>query len=499
MIINPYWFRSVLNGVFGFIGDSNMDGPATAGPATVASDTLYKWNTSTSVFDMLTTQSFADFNSNGGMQQNFATTYKAAFGSAVYGVNGAKGGAEFYPNGDTDNFYTSGTLYNAFKAKMALALSARAATRPNAIFLNLGINDYRSANTVADIQLGIDSLFSRLASDYPGVPIIYSMFGRSESGGGDQRAYQLRSYLLSVIESYPNAYLCSNGNSFNVIAGAYEADNLHYTQATCGTIGAQWTLFLQNTAISNKWARAVVCSHYDELNAVRKTLVSDFITTQYGNGNYFKMEYLTNFVTSSINNVYTDWTFLGNGSPGSTMGFTANTHMNTTGSNSSSLAINFTPSFYNRAASVNDMILGLKLKTRTTASGTAAVMIGRGDGTNFLRIAQSTTAVNYHANNSAANARNTAETALQNSTLYSVARNGTTRYLIKNKTIYDTNTLASDGAPTQAIVIGVSNNNGTLSVPINASYEYVFAAKYVSFDLDSLYDGMEYLIAHWND
>lgn len=491
--------RGDIKHLFGVVGDSNADGRGETIPVVPAA-TLYKWNGT--AFDEITTQHVANDINRGSIWQKFAIDYKASTGQSAYLVNGARGGAEFYPNGDNDNWFTTGTLYGSFKTKMTAALADSGASAPKGIFINLGINDYRSANSIANIKTGIDSLLSRLTTDYPGVPILVIQMGRSESGGngGDERGYDMRSYLVAKAEALEDVHIVGSGAFLIGMSDGYIADNLHYTQASNDILGMQFATWFKNSSISNKWARSVASSCFrSALNANRTTLVANLIKNQYDVGNYFKLEYLCSYCVPSINDFLADWCFLGYGVAGAGLSASTNSHMITNGTNTSFLVFNATTSFYDRAATQSDIIMGVKLRTKSTASGTAATLMGRTDTTYAIRIAQSSTFVNYHVNNLGANQRNTAETTFTAGTLYSVARNGNTEYLIKNADVFDTNTLASDGQVTQAIVIGVNNANGTVSFPFNGTYSYAFMGKYQGFDLASFYADMEYMIAHWND
>lgn len=498
MIINPYVFNEVLADVFGVIGDSNADGRGATIPV-VAADTLYNWNGSS--YSAITTQSVAnDDNTKGSIWQNFATTYKSNTGRPVYLCNSAVGGSEFYPNGDNTNWYTSGTLYAAFQSKIAAALGARGATRPNAIFINLGINDYRSANSIADIQTGVESLFDRLAADFPNTPIVVIQMGRSEASGfgGDARAYDIRSYLVAEIESRSNFYMCCSGAFVIGVSGGYIADNLHFSQTSNDIFGLQLATWVANESITNKWARAVVSSCFRTvLSSGRTSLLAGCITDLYNAGCYMRCEYLIGMVVPELNDILADWTFLGYGVGGAALGFSPNAYMTTSGTITSYLVFNTTPSFYDSRMGVSNFLMGVKLRTRVTASGTAAVLMGRSDGTNIVRLAQNASNVNCYANNTAANVMTTTDVALEAGKLLTVGRNGGTEEMYKDSTLFFSQSIAVESACTQALVIGAYNSNNTISFPIQGTYQYAFVAGRSGFDLSVFFSEMEALIAGW--
>jgi hypothetical protein len=497
-IINPYTTTIVdtnVNGeqLFGVVGDSNADGRGPTIP-TVASNTLYLWNGTS--FSEITTQSVSnDDNTKGSIWQQFATDYKASTGHETLLVNGASGGAEYYPNGDNNNWYTSGTLYAAWKTKMTNALSSAGLNTPKAIFVNLGINDVRSANSIADITTGVNSLVSRITSDYPNTPVIFIQVGRSEvaDGTNSQKLYDMRKLLITTIEANASLYMCGSGAALIGTSG-YIGDNLHYTQASNDFLGSMFNRWFVNSDVSNKWARAVVSSTFDNLSSGRKSLLATFITDQYNNGNYFKIENLFLFKNSNSNNIFNDLTFLSfAANAGAT--FTSNTSISTNGT-TSVFTIGFIPSIYTGRSSTNDVIVGVKLKTKTTTGSSG--FFGRIDASSNALVCYQGGApnTNYRVNDQTTSNLGTDAGFVANN-LYSVARNGGTKYIIKNSTVDASASVASTGALNQAITIGGVNNNGSVSLFFNASYEYAFAAKYSDLDLSSFYTGIENVVTNW--
>lgn len=485
--------------VFGIIGDSNADGRGGSIP-TVASNTLYLWGGSS--FSQITTQSVSNNdNTKGSIWQQMATDYKALTGRPVYLVNGGWGGSEFYPNGDNTNWYTSGDLYTPFITELDQALAARNAIKPTALIMNLGINDCRAATSVANVQTGITSLLDRLVAKYPGTPILCIVPGKAESNTyNDQRFYQIRAHLIQKAQEMTDVHILCNAGQFVDISGMYQSDDIHYHQAMNDIIGSMIGRWFANGGVSNKWARTLISSHFDVLNNNRKDLINTFVTNQYNNGNYFKLESLLVYKTTTANNLYIDWTFVSFGREGPfPVTFTANDNISSNGS-STYCAFSYVNSFYNRSgAGQNDFIIGVKLKTNSQTAGTSGTLFGR-SASPMIRLAQSTATITYHANVVSGSSRTVSGNfPLSDNTLHSVARNGGTEYYIKNTTITDTHSLASSGAMTATPLVGANGTAGSPAVYLNGTYEYAFAAKYDGFDLSSFYTDIEYLIAHWND
>lgn len=479
--------------LFGVVGDSNADGRGGTIP-TVASDTLFLWNGSG--FTEITTQSVANAGGGtyGSIWQQFATDYKSGTGRKTLLVNGGTGGSEVYPNGDNTNWYTSGDLYAPWKTSMLAALASAGLSKPTAIFVNLGINDIRSGTSIANITTGIQSLVSRLLADFPGVPILVIQVGRSETGGQSELFYDVRRAWRDAAEDNADVHICGNAANFIGVSGGYNVDNLHYSQATNDTLGTQLAQWFLNQSYT-KWTRSILSCQFTNLSATRKGLIQTWVESQIAAGNYFdRLESFTPFATPDFRNCNIDFTFLGyNVDVGAAI--VTNQALTLTNANNT-FALGFTPSFYNSNAGTSDVITGFKMVTNTSGSGTARVLFGRNDGTNYMRMAQGTTLTNYMVNSLSSANTSTAESTYADNTLYSIATDGTNKYYIKNTTVNHstTNTIS---APVSANLR--FNPDAPTTPGFVCTIAYFYAAKYAGFDLTSFYNESEYLIAHWND
>lgn len=484
--------------VFAIIGDSNADGRGETIP-TVDAGILYKWNGAT--FDEITNQTVANTGSNGSSWQQFSTDYNSDTDKKILLVNSAKGGSTFYPEGALEEHWmgsgapTGVDLYEPFKTSLNAALAAKGLLKPKAIIIGgLGINDITAGTSAANIESGIDALITNLTTDYPEVPILYCITGRNNSASHNAALYHIRRYMVGKAESNENLYIVGTAASL-IDTGMYNADNLHFTQAGYNALGSMYARWFKNSAYTNKWARSIISSHFDELSTARKGLINTFISNQYSNGNYLKLEYLSLFKTSTQNNIFFDWTFFGfNLIDGAGTTFTANQHVATAGS-ANYITYSFIPTVNNSRASQTDFIEGVKLKTNTTGAGVLAILFGASDGSDLHYVRQSTTVTGFTAND--ATATTGSEASLASGNLYCTARTGTTKRLIKNKTVDAQATVTSTGATAGFPRIGAFNSNGTIQNYIAGEYEYAFAAKYSDFNLDSFFDDIETLIANW--
>lgn len=503
-LLNPYRFGTSKR-VFGVVGDSNADGRGASIPV-VASNTLYKWNTGTSLYDAITTQTVANNGSYGSIYQQFATGYKALTGQAVYLVNGANGGSEFYPNGDNNNWYTSGTLYAAFTAQMTNALSAAFTSAPTAIFLNLGINDLRGGLSTANIQTGITSLLDRLTTDYPGVPILVINIGRAETGTFNSQAfYDIRSYLVNQARSRTDVYIISNAAQFIQPTGMYQGDDLHYTQTMNDIIGNSAVSWFTNSSMS-KESRSVIASSFSStsFNANQLSLIQAVVNAQVSNGNWVQLEAFYSFRVITKNDIYWDWTLKGFGTESvGALTFNANDNINPDGS-----ATWYTPSYVNSiytstGAGRDDLIEGVKLYTNSVPAGTSGVLMGKTPGSGAqIRLAQSTTNCNYHVNVASGTTRSVAGTTLTGDTWHQLARNGGTEYWLMDTTTHDSFATASNGANSETPRLGAGGTQAVAALFMNVTLGGYFAAKYSTLNQSALVSGtnsLEYLLDHWND
>lgn len=443
--------------VFGVIGDSNADGRGATIP-TVAANTLFKWNTSTSIFNEITTQSVANDGGGiyGSLYQQFATDYKSLTGKRVCLVNGASGGSEFYPNGDNNNWYTSGTLYAAFTAQMTNALRAAGKTAPTAIFLCLGINDFRATHTIANITTGFNSLMSRITSDYPGVPILATQVGRSESVVNNLLMFQLRSLFRSQFDSNDNFHIIGSGVAGVGITAAggdwdyYIADNLHYSQTTLdyfGTFAARW--FSLSAYASKKPVRCYISQLFSLPNSTRQGLIEAAYDTM-GNAIWAKQNQLFLFKTGSKLNTYVDWAFIGYGIYLGSVTFVADSYMQTPGSLNAGVGQGFNSGWAGNlnamgGISTTDFAFAVYLITAVTSAGTAAVMAGRANASTAFRFAQGSGAANTNVFALSLTQTNGTQADLASGTVYSAVRSGGNQELWRNNTVDVSAAVATTG------------------------------------------------------
>lgn len=224
---------------FVIIGNSIASGTETAGgkgPAPAAG-TVFEFN-GTSIVEVGAND--LSTSNSGSQWPRFGIDYYNITGLKPVFINTASGGAEFYPNNDNNNWYTTGTLYAAMQTKVANGLAALGVTKPAAILIELGINDARGAKTLTSIQEAVSSLSSRLTVSFPDVPVYYTYPGRMETAISNGRIDLVRSYISSTVTSYSSTHSIA----FDLRTFAtdhpeyYGTDSLHLNQAGNNAYGA---------------------------------------------------------------------------------------------------------------------------------------------------------------------------------------------------------------------------------------------------------------------
>lgn len=478
------------------IGDSQMDGRGLTVP-TIASGIMDIWNGST--WTAVTTQSICNDGSDGSMQQYFATVYKTNTGKKVFLVNSAKGGSGLYNQGGGIKHWSGGggadDLWVPALANVQAALTSKGLSQPKAIIVSLGHVDARDAVSYANMTSATSALISNIITAFPSTPILWLATGRLTTTAMNVDLYSMRRAQINAAEANTNLHIVGNACAISLYPSAMLVDNLHMNNAGLEQWANQVNRWFTNSSISNKWSRSVISSMFDDLNTVRKTEINAVISGLYSRGDLFELEHLSIFKQTLEYNANVDWTFLGfSFGTGST--FTANTSISTNGS-STFHSYTFFSDINIRAATATDFIEGVKIKTKSTANGVAAVAFGASISGTVRAVGQSTTNSAFRENDNTLTSGG--ESGITADHVYAGYRNGTTKGLKKDKTNQASATQASTGTVNQFPRIGAQNSNGTTGTYMGGTWEYVFAARFTTFDYDSFYDDIEHLCAHWND
>lgn len=487
--------NTTADGKQGFliIGDSIAAGSSgVLGPVT-ATNTLFNWN-GTSLDEITTTDiSTNPGGTDGTMWKQFAIDHKANTGYAAAVYNAPQSSSEFYPNGDSNNWYTSGSLYDPMKTSANAMLASMGITRFKGIHIILGINDVRGAQTQADVNLGIDSLMSRLLADFPETPILICQLGQTEGSSYNVRLYATRTKLRQVVDSNELIHFCGNLQILTNLSG-FIGDNLHPNQTSNNLFGSMWARHYANKAYS-KMPRAIISSHPTELNTTRKDAIEVMVQGMIDDGDWASIENLFIWDVQAANDQYLDFgfvtLFLNVGTP--TITVDDSLELNGTDSLTLSMRNDITTGYL---SSATDFFHCIYLKTNNIASGVTGYLFGtRGSvtTTSFIQLLQSASGLSYRVGENTNRVWNT-ETKFADNSMYGVARNGTLKELIKNGVVVDSTTLASNGNTERLMRVGAFDG-GSVSDYLSGTYRAEIFGKRSTIDLSRVHARINTYIA----
>lgn len=488
---NPY-------DVFLAIGDSIMAGRnnSTGYGTTPTAGTVKQWDNISAVIDVGATDVVTAITDNGSPLPQFGIDYYNATRRIPVIVPRGVSSSTFYTMAGYTSWLEGATNYDDAIIAANDCLSYLGVNKLKGILVNLGINDIRTSASIALVEGAVDSLFTSLIADFPGVPILVSIPGRKENGTAttnfnDSRHYAVKYRIIQNAINNADVHIVGNLGAL-VEPGLYSADSIHPAVGGDNQMGS-WYARWFSLGNYSKWGRSVISSLFDDISDARKTLIDNFVSSQVTSGNWFKLEALGVFKTTTENNCWLDWAFLGFfASAGHT--FTANVSIATNGTDQH-LSTTCLAGINNKRASQNDLIEGVKIDDNSSTGN--AFLFGASDGVVVKRIAQTGVDIPYFVNDNTTTNYG-GETVFADDSVYSITRNGTTKALFKNKTSVSSATVSSVNVNSTAFTtIGAYNNNGTIQTRLNSSYEYYFYAKYSDFDLDNFYDNIEIMVDGW--
>lgn len=483
--------------VFLIRGDSISAGAGeTAGP-NANPGTVYEWDQTNNVLIDRHSTEFSTASSGSPWKKMGIDLYNAT-GKRIVFITCGLAGAEVFPNGGTNTHWaphydnagafvsggTGSTLYTNSVTEAAQCLAFLGKTSLDGILDIVGINDARGSATLANISTGFTDFYDQTNTDFPGVPIYAVSVGRDENNTISDRNATIKKYQRVLSDNRSYYHLALNLHPFMSQAwGYYQGDNLHPTQAGNNVIGTMMARYIGWTE-SNKQVKQVWNS-FETLSESHKSAWKTWVEAQQSSGNLAKLEYFAPAVGTNRNDVLVDVRMLGNPLD-ATFTFNANASIRVFGtSNHRRMAILPANSWI--SATSTDFIIGTKILVNSTAAGTNAYLFGvnhnPGSGIRQLLIAQTSgNVLQWYAGDNTSSTDAT-YTKLQDNTLYSVYRSGTTKGLIGNSTTIGTATVTVVGLPTEIIYEGVRNSSGVAGTPIDATIEYSYMAQYSGFNL----------------
>lgn len=439
----------------------------------------------------------ADPPTNGSPWPKFAIDYNANSGMKAVIIATARGGADYADNGDGNNWSTTGANYALALADASACLSVLGLTKLKAIFINMGPNDAASAVALGTVQTAINSLYSRLQSDFPNVDIVVTQPGRILAAVINSRLGPIRGYVKDVAINNDRVFLLG-GFLSAYSAGDMTVGLVHLNQTGQNHVGAMFARWMKNSSYP-KWARSIISSYYSDLSVTRKNLIAsidDHLASYLNHETLFMFK-----ATVENDDAFHDWALLTccDNVTGAAI-VTPGSHIQTNGS-STYLDVGFAPDYSDYKQTQDDCFLAVKIKTHSTPAGTGCTILGLSSAgsTHGQQLTQTATSVlQYRVNDSTATQDGT-DTNFQNNTEYMAARNGGTKYLFKNGVEIDSAGVASTDQSTFNQTLGANNNAGTVGGFANTSFEYLRNGKHVGTDHASFVVFLENVLNHWND
>jgi hypothetical protein len=404
------------------IGDSHATKRNPTGSAygpTPTAGTVYQWDTSGSVLyeigatDILQSGAPADA---GSFYPQYGISRYTDTGVPVVFVTSGIGGSNYSPRtGDTGDWTDADTLWSTAKTNYdncKAYLLARGYKINYKVKVVLGVNDGRGATPLATVESDITDFYDRFESDYPGIEIGIVLPGRDENSVNTTRGGYIRTFLINEAKARSNVYVACSEVPYWA-NGYYDSDNLHLIQTGNNVLGEMMARWDRNTGVSNKWARAIVSCHFDDLSISRKNLIQNFITNV--GSDFWDLEYLYVFKTTIDDNIVFSWRFITSGVNNGSAVFSANDNLATNGSSTYYLTGHIA-SDNNLVATSTDYFDGIKIKVNNSAAGGStrvALGVNNAASTSQSLIGQLSTSLIYARSNDL-NALTDVETKLWN-------------------------------------------------------------------------------------
>lgn len=487
------------------IGDSKARGGSPTvndiGPSPYYQNTVYQY-----VSPSVTAINSGDVSgaASGSPWMKFAIDYYKFTGYKCVLVPRGVGGSNFYPDGDNNNWYTSGTLYSPAVTAANGGCTAISTTEPRGILMMLGANDERAvtsgAETSANAEIGINSLFSRLRTSFPNTPIYVWLLGRTENGTGGNVTV-IRNYILAAVAATTNSFVVADEADF---LDGYEEDGLHFSgfgNKYFGALGVHNMLtdgliFDNPISYSFNSNATTVFSRFtgsEELMDSDKRKLNDFIgslDTDFALFDAMQVYTLSSQSRSVIDLIRgTSKSVQLTGS----ISWTQHTGFETPGAITDYVSTNFVASTDGVNYTQNNALTCLFLMIRNTATGTQGSLMGSIGATsnNQVLVFQSTASMLARLNSGTASTI-TNPTSATHYTTYINRRTTSTQSIGNINTVGASASATSVPPPNRALLLGV-RNGGTIDFPFAGEYGF-FSAGSASIDNWRLYNKVQELM-----
>lgn len=508
MIINPFIFGGQEIELIWIIGDSltvrRSPTDAAYGPDCTGLP-IYNWQVGATVPYPITNtdieQTGAAVNA-GTMWPQYGINRHAATGRMIVFVTTGLGGSNYAPRtGDTGDWTDADVLWSNSKGAYDDCLAYLQANYPTATIYSkvkiiLGVNDATGATSLATIESDITAFYDRFETEYPGIEIGVVLPGRNASGVSPARLSSIRSYLINQSRNRSNVYICGALVAGSAL-GWYDPDDVHLLQSGNNAFAYHLDRWDRNPGY-DKWARAIIAMHVDDISSARKTLIENWRTAM--GDDYFELEYFYMFKTTQANNIYNSWAFLTSSAIPSGAGpsFTANSFITTNGTNQY-LFTGHVESINNIRATGTDFFDGVKVVANRTPAGTICYALGAGNSgpSSQTVIAQNAASQMLYRAHDVTSSLYTTDTRIQDDSFYATYRNAGTKGLNKNGSSVASASVAAAVNPGVNKIIGALLNNATPQNFMNGDFAYCVGGRFTTMDMANLYTTCETLVDNW--
>lgn len=450
---------------------------------------------------------------NGNPWVSFANERFTSSGYKSIICNTAAAGSTAYPSATTgggtlNTWYPGGNCYNTAINRINNCLTAAGVSKPRVIFVHLGINDEQSASvTLANIQLGIESLRSRLLAAYPGVKIVWSNFGwlalnsltTRASNMTTARGRFIRKVTMEQARDYTDVYM---GPYYNTFAqnGLNRTADIHWNDAGNTEAGKMLNRWMNNSGYS-KEARAIISSHYDDISTTRKNAIETWLSG-IGLTDYYKLDGYFRNLTTDVRNVYLDWSLKGASANAGGFTFIANAGVSFDGVSNTINTGMFSGSTVGGSYSSQDDTVFVQKIIEARDPGINTFAFGGALNTaSYISLRQlaSNAGLQWRVNETSNIHNYTGATNFQNNTTYGVVRTGpTTSGLIIGNAIVHTSTAASVANLPEEVFMGVLATNEAASTEwMNGTFGYNFLGP-ATVDWQNIITRSNTLDINWN-
>lgn len=176
-------------------------------PEVFYANTVYYWNTGSSNIVAVTNTDITTIATAGTMHVKWGIDNYKRTGNKTVWVTANVGGSNFYPDGDSNNWYDYVVQFGQAVTDTKNALAFLGLVNVRGVIIQCGINDARATQDLGAIEYSIMNLVDRINNRLNTPNIHFVNVGRDENGTGrDQRVLAVDSYIKRACDYFSNCY-----------------------------------------------------------------------------------------------------------------------------------------------------------------------------------------------------------------------------------------------------------------------------------------------------